>query len=266
MSVDSIGQLITFASQVDPDQNYSNYVYVRAQKGDTIQKIAARRGQPGQVNTILSLNRNVKTANGHYLRSSTQVLKTNQQIKLPGTLAQQDSFDVHCGDEPPLIRDGYATYDTVNRPGRVGLNRFLGYNPIEMDIAIQFEGYAHAPGDSGPGQKIEGNIQKLERMAGRGAYPGAATGPPSVLGISVTDNNGNVVPLIPFNYQWSPKNQTAPLYRISAIQWGTGALRDDWGRRIRQLAVVTVRQYTPVVLVRSSTSQRAKSKQKHKKK
>lgn len=259
MPSSTFGQLVTFASQLDPDQKYTQYVYVRAQKGDTIKKIAGRRGHPELVATILGLNKRVRLANGHYLRSATQVLKTNQLVRIPGTLSNQDSFSVLCGDERPIVKDGYALYDTVDRRGRVGLNRFLGYHPIEIDISVQFENYA----DGSAGASLEAQIAMLERMAGRGAYGGAADGPPAVVRVSITDNSGNIVPLIPLNYQWSPKNPAAPLYRIGAIAWGAGALSDPQGRRVRQSAVVTIKQYTPLTVVKRSATQRARAKSTH---
>jgi hypothetical protein len=258
MPADSIGQEITFASQLDPDQRYTQYVYTRARVNDTIRKIASRLGQPEMVPTILALNADVRIRNGHKLRSATQELNHNQIIRLPGTLAQQDAFSVHCGDERPIIKDGYAVYDTVDRPGRVGLNRFKGYHPIEMDVSLQFEAF-----ESNDGAGIEDKIARLERMAGRGDYGGAASGPPSVIRLSTTDNSGRVVPLIPPNYQWSPQNPTAPLYRISQITWGPGALSDRQGRRIRQSATITVKQYTPLTNIKRSASQRARSKVYH---
>ena len=51
-------------------------------------------------------------------------------------------------------------------PGRVGINRFLGYDPIAIDIPIQFENYS---GDNG--QVIEQNIQTLERSCWRATTP-----------------------------------------------------------------------------------------------
>jgi hypothetical protein len=250
------GQQITFASQLDPDQKYTQYVHVRAQRNDTISKIASRRGQPELVPEILTLNRNVRLKNGHFLRSARQVLRTGVLIRLPGTLSQKDVFSVTCGEERPVIKDGYAMFDTVARPGRVGLSRFLGYNPIQIDIPIQFEGFAQAGG----GDLIEANIAKLERMAGRGNYGGAADGPPAVVRVSVTDAYGRVVPLVPLNYQWSAKNPTAPLYRIAGITWDPGALSDDQGRRVRASATVTVKQYTPLTQIKRSATQRARAK------
>ena len=284
MPRDSIGQLITFAMQID--RNLSNKpVVIHARQGDTVRKIAKRYNHPELVTQILALNTDVRIKNGHFLRSATQVLKTGTIIRIPGVAKPGESFTVHADDPRPIIKAGYAKYDTVNRPGRVGLNRFLYYDPIEMAIAIQFEGYEFggpevllgsgvstagsallqfgsqltgAPPD--PGTTIESHIALLERMAGRGDFNGAANGPPAVIRVSCTDNNGNPVWLIPSNYQWSQQNQTAPLWRISDIAWAGGDLSDLSGQRVRSKAIVTVKQYTPLTQITRSVSQRAKAK------
>ena len=263
MPRDSIGQLITFASEIDPDASYTKYIWVRARKGDTVRAIAARRGHPELAAAILALNKGAdvlphpkrkpgqKVPPVPTLRTITQVLRANAPIRLPGTLQAGEVLSVHAGDNPPTIKTGYAKYDVVDVPGRTGISRFLGYDPIAIDIPIQFENYT-----GNNGTVIEQNIQTLERFAGRGDYPGAAFGPPAVIRISVTDSQGNIVPLLPPNYQWSAKNTSAPLFRISAISWDAGALRTRDGYRIRQTATVTVTQYTPLVFVVRSVAQR----------
>ncbi len=57
MPRDTIGQLITFASEIDPDASYSKYVWIRARAGDTIAAIAARRGHPELAVDIVALNK-----------------------------------------------------------------------------------------------------------------------------------------------------------------------------------------------------------------
>lgn len=269
---DWMGQYISFAAELDPDANYSQYIWVRAQgKADTIRKIAARRGHPEWAQDILTLNKgrdvlphpkrkpHTKTPPIPKLRAITQVLRPNVTIRLPGTMKQGEYLNVHAGDKPPHITAGYAKYEVVDVPGRVGLNKFDGYDPISIDIPIQFENYAAAEGGV-----IETNIQILERMAGRGDYPGAAYGPPAVIRVSATDTAGNIVPLLPPNYQWSPQNQSAPLFRISGIDWDDNPLRNATGYRIRQAATVTIAQYTPLVFITRSVTQRAKAKPKKK--
>ena len=257
------GQMITFASQLDPDASYTKYLFVKAQKGDTVAKIAARRGHPELRGEIVKLNKgrdvlpHPKRRPGHKappqpkLHTAKQTLRTGASIRLPGLLKPGEVLSVNAGDDPPIVTAGYAKYDIVNVPGRVGLNRFLGYDPIALDIPVQFENYA-----AGEGVTIENNIQILERMAGRGDYPGAAVGPPSVVRVSATDVHGNVVPLLPADYQWSSQHTDAPLFRISAIAWDAGAQRNPSGYRVRQTGTVTVTQYTPVMYVERSVARR----------
>jgi hypothetical protein len=271
---DAVGQYVNFASVADPDATYTNYVWIRALKGDTIKKIAARRSDPKMANAILQLNigRDVvarprpkpgkKVPPITKLKSITNVLRTGATIKLPGTMAQGFYFSAYAGDRPPVVKTAYAEFDVVKVPGRVGINRFLGYPPIVIEIDVQFEAFGQQGSNAGylAGQgSIEDRIATLERMAGRGPYPGAAYGPPAVIVVNTTDNAGNVIPLIPLSYQWTPKNQTAPQFRITAIAWDdTTQLRNDAGYRVRQKATVTLTQYTPLLYVVRSAAARNK--------
>jgi hypothetical protein len=271
MPVGRFGQQITFASEQDPDDPRPGPSWIRARKNDTIKKIASRMGHLEWAPEILKLNkgRDVRPhphrKPGHKvppvpkLRTIHDKLRAHARIKLPGVMKKGMFLNVTAGDKAPRIIAGYAKYDIVDVPGRVGLNRFDGYDPIAMEVPIQFENY----GDQ-IGKTIEDNIITLERMAGRGKYPGSHEGPPSVIRVSVTDNQGNVLPLIPPNYQWSKHNHTAPLWRITAIDWDDSPLRNKDGYRVRQSATVTVTQYTPLVYTQRSASSRAKSKPKPK--
>lgn len=253
-----LGQQITFASEIDPDQKYTSYVWVRARHGDTIRMIAARRGHPETARDIAALNN---------IRSITMKLKQHRLLRLPGTLVPTLSFNALAGDEPPTVKDGYAVFSTVNRPGRTGITRFDGYNPIALDVPIRFEGW----GDQDDGSFIEDQIEVLERMAGRGQYHGSGSGPPAVVRVSVTDGSGRIVPLVPTTYQWTPQNPTAPLWRIAGVAWGKNswsgqsALRSPGGYRLRQDATVTIQQYTPIILAARSAAARAKQRNQGKK-
>lgn len=134
-----------------------------------------------------------------------------------------------------------------------------------MDIAISFEAYGQegtSPGYIQGQGSTENRIAALERMAGQGVYPGAGSGPPSVIVVNTTDDTGVVIPLIPIAYQWTPHHQNAPQFRITNIAWDDSAdvLRNDAGYRVRQRATVTVSQYTPLIFVQTSLAQRAKAK------
>jgi hypothetical protein len=76
--------------------------------------------------------------------------------------------------------------------------------------------------------------------------------------VTISTTHGvKIIPLIPLNYQWSLANPTAPTFRISGISWDASPLRDDQGRRIRQKAVISVVQFTPVTIVLSSATKRS---------
>ena len=268
---------VNFGSVSDPDADYSQYVWVRATRAmNTIAKIAAVRSRPEMATTILNLNlgRDVlphprrkphhKVPPTPKLRNAKQTLRVGASIKLPGTMAPGFFFQVRCGEKPPVIKKGYANFDKVTVPGRTGLSRFVDYDPIEMEIAIQFDAFGEEgpnPGFIGGQGSIEDRIQILERMAGRGIYPGAGYGPPAVVVVSTTDDRGQPIPLIPMAYQWSQQNQNAPQFRVTNLAWEDSAdtSRNDAGYRVRQKATVTLTQYTPLVFVSRSLTQRAKS-------
>lgn len=263
--------MITFGTEVDSDSSGPAFIWIDA-KAETYQRVASSRGHPEMAAEIAALNGS---------RSVTTQLN-GKRIRLPGKLDQSGSFNVHCADVAPTVTDGYAMFSTLSRPGRVGVSKFDGYNPIAMDLSLQFEAWDGQIVDVTPnmseearrtgyglvnnvqvfqdGAYIEENIQKLERMAGRGPYKGAAQGPPAIIRISTTQN-GTPVPVLPLAYQWTPSNITAPLWRISKITWdNTDQQRDPVGRRVRQKAVVTVTEYTKVLYATRSAAARAKAK------
>lgn len=249
MPVSRLGQLITFSIQTDDDQRYDQNIWITVQKGDTVQKVASRRGHPEQARAIADLNK---------IRSVRQVLKV-KRLKVPGTLRAADSFHVLAGDGAPRIVGGYAKLETLDRPQRVGLTAFTGYDPIAMEIPVRFEGVL-----SGEGAGIEDDIRLLERMAGRGSFAGTASGPPPVIRVSTTNSRGDIVPLIAFSYQWSAQNPSAPLWRVAGIDWDAEPLRNRAGNRIRQIATVTLQQHVRVSLATRSAATRAKAKPKPK--
>jgi hypothetical protein len=251
MPVNRNGQQITFASEWDGDaKNVKDWVRVQVRPGDTLRKIAAREGH-------VELLGQIKKRNG--IRDGRKVLRHRPKrkrdrttVEVPGVMRLQD-FSVLAGDEPPRITGGYADFSVEDRPERVGITVFDGYGPIVMEVPIRFEGLMNDGGEA-----IEANIAKLERMAGRGNFPGASVGPPPIIHVSTTNAAGYAIPLIPLNYQKHEKNPNAPSWRIIGIDWDSNPLRDDGGRRVRQLAVVTLQQHTKITLAtRSAAGRRA---------
>jgi hypothetical protein len=241
MPASMLGQLLSFAVERDDDQKFGSWIWVNVHKGDTVQKVATRRGHP-------ELARTIADANGIRSVRAKFSGRGRERIKVPGRLRDALSFDVLAGDEPPRITAGYAKFDVVDRPQREGLTVFTGYDPLQMEVPIQFENVR----GSREGLDIERDIALLERMAGRGNFEGAAVGPPPVLRVSTTNSKGEVVPLIPRGYQWSRQNPAAPLWRVANIDWDTsvpdGVLRNDGGNRIRQKATVTLQKRTVIRL------------------
>lgn len=275
------GQMISFAVEQDEDVELKKWIKVGVRVGDTVKKIAGRRGHPEDVRAVVKRNRTQKgkrpvrsgrTVLRHAASASKATRKKDRTyLWVPGSWRAGGGrtgplqLSVLAGDEPPRPTTGYAKFSTVDRPGRVGVTSFDGYDPFTLDVPIRFEAWTDQGGPQGnEGRDIEDKIKLLERMAGRGdAYGGAATGPPPVIRISATDNAGNVVPLISDLFQWTPESD-APLWRVAGIEWDDGALRNPQGRRLRQTATVTLQQHTRLKLATRSASKRNRARRKKK--
>jgi hypothetical protein len=206
------------------------------------------------------LNANLKGVHKTRLRTIHAQMDGGKKVRIPGTLKQGPEVNVYCDGVPPVVTDGYATFDVVDIPGRVGISRHDGYDPITLPVAVMWEAFL-----SGNADAVEASIDLIEQMAGMGPGSGlgARVGAPPVIRVLVTDNYGNVVPLIPRRYQWR-KGGTTGLYRISDIAWDDsdptsgGPIRNSSGKRLRQKAVITLTEYTPTSIVaRSATARNA---------
>jgi hypothetical protein len=256
---DPKGELITFAVQYDRQRKISQYLLMRAQQSDSVAKICGRRGQPELAGDVCQLNG---------IRSPHVRLQAGRQLRLPGIMDTRLVVNVLADDPPPIIKDGYAQYDTVAVPARVGITRFLGYNPYQMDVPVQWDDFKrkHHPD---AGVDCETDIWRLEMMAGRGSFQGAAEGPPAIIRVGCTDDYGHVVPLIPRNLQWMPGSY-APLWRITGFAWDANPIRvgrgqPGHGRRVRQKAVVSLqefREFTVAQWTRSASGRAKKGKAK----
>lgn len=276
MPASLLGQLITFSVQVDYDPTPTTpgqkFVKVNVRRpNDTAQSIAARLGQPADARAIASLNS---------LRSTYQKIKT-PTVRVPQRLRPENVVSILAGQEPPKITDGYAKFDVIDRFSRTGITQFTGYAPLTMTVPLAFEALSSLAGLGGQGpagprpvaapegvakaaqdaqraaaQFIETQIKLLERMAGRGGFTGAGIGPPPVVRVTTTDAQGNTVHLIPAAYQWT-KSAAGPLWRVAGLAWDDGAIRDDFGNRVRASCVVTLQEHTHTSLVSQSAAARA---------
>lgn len=158
------------------------------------------------------------------------------------------SFSVLAGDGAPTITAGFVKLNVIDRPLRKGFTVVGGYDPITMDIPIQFEGLASQPsGSFGVSPDIEADIQLLEWMAGRGTYytnsggqvGSPAAGLPPLVTVASVDSAGTETNLIPPNVQ-------GVKWVISNIAYDTAPYRGRGGNRLRQAATVTVTEYVTV--------------------
>lgn len=257
--------LLTF-QVMNVDDGLAHWIWRSVKVGDTVRSIARDIGRPGDERAIADANgiRYVRSV----LRYSTKgkskaqraALKKKKQyvrIRVPGTPIQRSgSFTVMAGDSAPIVTGGYAKIGAVERPDRVGLTTFDGYDPMTVTVPIRFEEFM-----SSNGAKVEQDIAALERMAGRTGV--APVGPPPLVRVTAT-SDGRAVPLIPVN-QTSSGLWAAKLWRVAGIDWDSEPLRDVNGKRIRQLATVTLQEETRTTLATRSVSERTKNKKKGKK-
>lgn len=144
------------------------------------------------------------------------------------------TLEVPAGEGSPTVTDGYGGWEVVNRPFRTGLTVWRGFSPIILSVPLLFEGFDE-------GKSLEGDIEVLELMAGRGR-DGGPVRPPPVLrlhsGSIFTDRDSG---LIPANYR--TLTDSSIVWVINDIDWDDSPLRNSSGNRIRQACTVTLMQF-----------------------
>jgi hypothetical protein len=270
------GQQIDFAIVYDEDKRYNDFIFQTVKVGDTVRSILGARNRPDMAQEVAHLNKiaSVKTVLRHRRKKNPKTGKwiryprDRKKIRLPGTLRKSQTLSAYAdfGGRAPTIVEGYAKIAPVDRPGRTGISHFTGYDPIRMRLPLTFFALRRPEDEDSPGPKnIEADMDRLERMAGRGDFRGASVGTPALIGISTDNNRGEPVWLIPQNYQWTSSNDTVPLWRIVELDWDDSPLRNNQGYRMRQDVTVTVEAYTAVATVARSVTIRKKGAKKKKK-
>ena len=167
------------------------------------------------------------------------------------------SLVVLAGDGHPTIKGGWPKIQVIDRPRRIGYTMPTGYDPLSMDIPVQFDStVALMPDYMGTREYIDGrlnfnvetNIQILERMAGRGNYPTngihAGEGDPPLLQVAswmVTPSGGSR------QSDLIPRNVQNTIWVISNIDYDDQPISNIWGSRIQQKATVSLSQWIPVL-------------------
>lgn len=258
-----LGQRITFSIEVDFDVKVEGWMPYTVKVGDTVAKVCAARGHPEMADEILKNNR--LTSRYTVLRHKPKRKHDRTKLLIPRKLKDADVFEAYAdiGGAAPTVTDGYAKFEIVDRPYRAGLSHFIGYGPGQMDVPITFDTIRDTPGrGQAQGEDVEDDCALLERMAGRGNFHGASTGPPPIIrvGVFVGDRKSDVVPLIPRNWQWDDDNQQAPVWRIQGLDWDNNPLRNRAGNRIRQNVTVHLLEFIQAHAVTRSATARAKAK------
>jgi len=250
MPVSPYGQLLTFATLTETRQQdrFRQWVWYNVKVGDTVRKIAARLKTPEDAKRIAEENgiKSVKLPL-RYKKIKGKKPRKGQflRIKVPGTIKSTSvsgSFDVLAGDTAPVIIGGYGKFSVVDRPDRVGMTAFNGYDPITVEVPVRFAAIV-----SGSSQRVEADIALLEVMAGLTIR---RVGPPPPISVLAYNASGIAVPLLPVN-RWVR-------WRVSGLVWDSEPLRDRSARRTTQLATVTLQEDTTVPFATRSVTARAK--------
>lgn len=135
---------------------------------------------------------------------------------------------------PATVAAGYASWEVLDRPRRVGLPVFQGHAPYAMTLPLLLDGFIAQT-------TVEAEIARLERMAR--LVPGA--GRPPVVRAAGPLPRGAMTDWV-----------------VSALEWGDGVIRSpEDGRRLRQDVTVTLIQFVEAdVVVERSPALRARAR------
>jgi len=150
----------------------------------------------------------------------------------------QQKLTVLAGEQAATVTGGWAKWGLIERPQRVSMTVLQGYDPVTMDVPIRFDNVVPSAGSD-----IEGDIQKLHWMAGRGklfsaaGHVGAAgQGDSPIVNVYSASSDGKQTPMIP------PDAQDID-WVITGLDFDRNPLRDHGGKRVRQDVTVTLTQH-----------------------
>lgn len=138
-------------------------------------------------------------------------------------------------ENPPVINDGYAVWQTIQRPLARGIPVFQGYNPTQMKLELKVGRWNSdpVPGSwrtgSDASEEVEGDLFWFGYLAGEG-FP---TGPSPV--VRIYPNETDLLPA-----QWTGK---ANPWICTALEWGTAYRENITGRRYYQEFTMTLLQW-----------------------
>lgn len=143
--------------------------------------------------------------------------------------------------EGAIVTGGYAEWEVISRPRRLGVTHWVGRSPFTMDLAIIFDGHKAF-------ESVETRCTNLEHLA----LPDDKTGIPPTVSIIKRGPSGDVPhPTVPHSdiKEWV----------VTGIDWGDN-IRDINGHRTRQHAVVKLLRYVAVDKIQVTAAQNARAK------
>lgn len=175
-----------------------------------------------------------------------------QVYNFVGTTTKGDapkSFDVLAGDGAPAITNIGAKVNTIDRARRKGFTVVSGYDPIQMDVPIQFEALTDRPGKWWAlTPDLDGDIRKLIWMAGRGKLwktGHAAVGDPPLVTVTTYGTGVNLIPP-DFQYNGNPGDIHWVITNAALDRSVDGYIGNRAGKTVRQKATVTLLEWSSV--------------------
>jgi nucleoid-associated protein YgaU len=153
--------------------------------------------------------------------------------------ADGTKFTCTFADGSPIVVEGYAGWQVINRPRDIGIVEWQGRNPMAIEIPFIID-YWRSGSDT-PGIHCEAQVARLEKLCG----VGSRTQPP----ICKVDGDG----VIPHDYSiW-----TQGRWIVENVTWDRSLeLRNNvTGRRLRCGGTIQIRQFIiPRDILRTITS------------
>jgi len=154
--------------------------------------------------------------------------------------ADGTTFTCNFADGSPIVVEGYAGWQVVNRPKAIGLVEWQGRNPMAIEIPFLIDYWRS--GLDNPGIHGEAQVARLEKLCGVGKHWEA---PP----VCKVDGDG----VIPHDYTLDPGTR----WVIENVTWDRSLeLRHYYtGRRLRCGGTIQIRQYVlPTAILRTIKS------------
>lgn len=150
------------------------------------------------------------------------------------SIAPPLSVLARLGQNAPTIDSGFGGWNEVTRPWRPPITTFAAPPALHLTLPIMLDGFS-------TGTSVERSIAHLQAMG----QPTASDGATPRIRIST---RGSAVPF------------TDRTWLLNDIQWGSEAIMDDNGNRVRQdLSLVLIEYVEDVYITQLSAAQRVRS-------